>query len=378
MLSDPQLEAEANSALYQITPSAEPLLHCCPLQITFHWSDGHLDVTKKLKFTRTTRCRSKSSVSLDGKPLAPADCVARRIRRQGRLQGLAARERLLQAERQAEPAAIQEARRSEKSDPAGRATRPDGVRAGIEDQFFTAAFIPDGTDCRSGIGRSTTTTWPSGKRAGGGNGCRARRAPGRCKCACSWARRTWCCSSKEQPSLEELVQFRLVGRDREAAAFRFAMAAPVHSELGLGHRRLHAGADDGAVPVRNWTFAFHAEDAAVAPEIKSIQDRYKKYSMTDPRKRKMNEEVMAVYQREGINPDGKLPADAAADADPVGVLARADRRHRTAPRAVDVLDSRSFGEGSRITFCRSPWRSRSYLMTKMTPQPRQVDPSSKK
>src|SRR5208282_1038833 len=42
----------------------------------------------------------------------------------------------------------------------------------------------------------------------------------------------------------------------------------------------------------------------VAPEIRSIQDRYKKYSMRDPRKQKMNEEVMAVYQREGINPVG--------------------------------------------------------------------------
>ena len=42
----------------------------------------------------------------------------------------------------------------------------------------------------------------------------------------------------------------------------------------------------------------------MAPEIRSIQDRYKKYSMSDPRKRKMNEEVMAVYSREGINPMG--------------------------------------------------------------------------
>ncbi len=44
--------------------------------------------------------------------------------------------------------------------------------------------------------------------------------------------------------------------------------------------------------------------AKVAPEIRSIQDRYKKYSMSDPRKRQMNEEVMAIYQREGINPVG--------------------------------------------------------------------------
>ena len=42
----------------------------------------------------------------------------------------------------------------------------------------------------------------------------------------------------------------------------------------------------------------------VAPEIKSIQERYKKYSMRDPRKAEMNKEVMAVYSREGINPLG--------------------------------------------------------------------------
>jgi YidC/Oxa1 family membrane protein insertase len=42
----------------------------------------------------------------------------------------------------------------------------------------------------------------------------------------------------------------------------------------------------------------------VAPEIKQIQEKYKKYSMRDPRKAEMNKEVMAVYSREGINPVG--------------------------------------------------------------------------
>jgi len=40
----------------------------------------------------------------------------------------------------------------------------------------------------------------------------------------------------------------------------------------------------------------------VMPEIKAIQDRYKKYKLNDPRKAEMNQEVMAVYQREGVNP----------------------------------------------------------------------------
>ena len=47
-----------------------------------------------------------------------------------------------------------------------------------------------------------------------------------------------------------------------------------------------------------------AEMQKVMPEIKQIQDRYKKYSMRDPRQQEKNNEVMAVYKREGINPMG--------------------------------------------------------------------------
>ncbi|MFZ0961776.1 MAG: membrane protein insertase YidC, partial [Terriglobia bacterium] len=42
----------------------------------------------------------------------------------------------------------------------------------------------------------------------------------------------------------------------------------------------------------------------VAPIIKGIQDKYKGYKLNDPRKQKMNEEVMAVYKEHGINPLG--------------------------------------------------------------------------
>jgi len=42
----------------------------------------------------------------------------------------------------------------------------------------------------------------------------------------------------------------------------------------------------------------------VAPQIKAIQEKYKKYSMRDPRKAAMNEEVAALYKTEGVNPAG--------------------------------------------------------------------------
>lgn len=42
----------------------------------------------------------------------------------------------------------------------------------------------------------------------------------------------------------------------------------------------------------------------VAPQIKAIQDKYKKYSLRDPRKAQMNEEIAALYKKEGVNPAG--------------------------------------------------------------------------
>jgi len=42
----------------------------------------------------------------------------------------------------------------------------------------------------------------------------------------------------------------------------------------------------------------------IQPQIKSIQEKYKKYSLRDPRKAAMNEEVAALYKKEGVNPVG--------------------------------------------------------------------------
>jgi YidC/Oxa1 family membrane protein insertase len=42
----------------------------------------------------------------------------------------------------------------------------------------------------------------------------------------------------------------------------------------------------------------------VAPVIKSIQEKYKKYSLRDPRKQEMQQEIAAVYKEHGVNPVG--------------------------------------------------------------------------
>jgi YidC/Oxa1 family membrane protein insertase len=57
-------------------------------------------------------------------------------------------------------------------------------------------------------------------------------------------------------------------------------------------------------PLRLKSLRSAQEMQKVAPIIKGIQDKYKNYKFNDPRKQKMNEEVMKVYSEHGINPLG--------------------------------------------------------------------------
>jgi YidC/Oxa1 family membrane protein insertase len=42
----------------------------------------------------------------------------------------------------------------------------------------------------------------------------------------------------------------------------------------------------------------------IQPQIKNIQEKYKKYTLRDPRKAGMQEEISALYKKEGVNPAG--------------------------------------------------------------------------
>ena len=93
VLTDKQLEAQANSALYEvIRPRQERAGNCRRrLDVTFHWSDGHVDVMKKLIVHTGLRVDGGVHGYAGRQADSGCDCVARRIRRQGGLQSVAAR-----------------------------------------------------------------------------------------------------------------------------------------------------------------------------------------------------------------------------------------------------------------------------------------------
>jgi YidC/Oxa1 family membrane protein insertase len=106
------------------------------------------------------------------------------------------------------------------------------------------------------------------------------------------------------PPLDSLVQFGWWGFIASPLFYALRWMHTYSPNYGWAIVLLTAAINTILYPLTQRSWRSMQKMQKVAPEIKSIQDRYKKYSMKDPRKQEMNKEVMAVYAREGINPMG--------------------------------------------------------------------------
>jgi YidC/Oxa1 family membrane protein insertase len=306
-LNDEQQESAANSALYQVSTPASNL-HA-PTEAEFSWSDGHLEVTKRFHFDQTYVVRVETSVKFNGGPIvagmswlggfgdltvsnpAPIDTVSAFYSENGKLTNIMAKKL------------------------EGPEKWPHGVWqggkdwTGIEDRYFAAAFLP-----------------PSGAPPG------------------TLEARYWKVSRTVQvegKDTDEPVPQIQTATSAQPLALRVYVGPKDYDELKKMNPPLHSLVNFGwlefiADPlfhglkwlhnyIPNWGWAIVVltlvinmllfplrissyrttlKMQRVAPEIKQIQEKYKKYSMRDPRKAEMNKEVMAVYSREKINPVG--------------------------------------------------------------------------
>jgi YidC/Oxa1 family membrane protein insertase len=306
LLFDQQQETLANSSLYQMTP---PMDHLdAPTTIIFHWSNGHLDVTKKLNFNQSYEMSVETSVTFDGQPLA-GSAVAWRggfgdkavygastlvnvfYKLNGKLELLPLK-KLGVPNNQIQPV-----------------LQPGPLEfTGIEDQFFTAVFMPDSPDLSLAL-----WDWTQFHHITGGDKPESQQVaemaagspvPQPLHMRIYVGPKDVTLLSKEKPPLDELVQFGWTG----------IIAKPLFEVLKWIHKYvpnygwaiviLTLLINGLMFPLKMKSWRSMQKMQKVGPEIRQIQDRYKKYSMTDPRKKKMNEEVMAIYSREGINPMG--------------------------------------------------------------------------
>jgi YidC/Oxa1 family membrane protein insertase len=315
-LPDPSLKAQVNQGIY-ITkadyghPAAsepEPVEHSGtayspPVTLTFTYSDGKVQVKKQFSFG--AEYLAKVEVSLfDGQNYLPVE-----VTWPGGFGDHSLASAAIENYRVAVYGSIGDLTTVAQSKVKEDRTIPGPLQvAGLEDKFFAEIFLPDSPDQVS---------------------FRLARQ--------EWSPPDWTEKDKPKP-----LAATLVGTQPKALRFRVfigpknldvlkSVSPPLDSLVDFGWFSIIAKPLFMGLRyieehwIHNWGWAIvlltviittamfplklkslrsAQEMQKVQPIIKGIQDKYKNYKFNDPRKQKMNEEVMKVYSEHGINPLG--------------------------------------------------------------------------
>ena len=307
VLDNEDWEKAANSGLYEANATGGQL-HA-PTDLEFSWSDGHVAVTKRFHFDHTYVVRIDTAVTVDGKPVRagmawlggfgdltvtnpiPIETVEIFYAENGKITVI--------PHKKLEPI--------EKWPPGVWQGGKD--YAGIEDRYFAAAFLPPNGSAPQSL---QIRYWKGSYNYKQDNQDKAEDVPQIATAKSDEplnvrlyvGPKDYDDLKKMNPPLQGLVNF---GWLEFIADPLFHLLKWIHGWVpnwGWAIVVLTLALNMVLFPLRISSYRTTLKMQRVAPEIKSIQDRYKKYKMNDPRKAEMNKEVMAVYQREGVNPVG--------------------------------------------------------------------------
>jgi YidC/Oxa1 family membrane protein insertase len=307
ILDDEQLQNAANGGLYQVSTSAGTLN--APADAEFTWSDGHLEVTKHFHFDHSYVVRVDTSAKLNGSPIkaglawlggfgdltvanpAPIETVTTYYSEGGKITNYPHK-------------------KLEGIDKWGPGLWQGGKDfVGIEDRYFAVAFLPPNG---AAPGTLETRYWKAWHNVPVNGQDTPEPVPEVAVVSSSGplALRVYVGPKdyddlkKMNPPLHGLINFGWLEFVAEPLFHGLKWLHSYIANWGWAIVILTLLLNMLLFPLRISGYKTTLKMQRVAPEIKAIQDRYKKYSMRDPRKAEMNKEVMAVYSREGINPVG--------------------------------------------------------------------------
>ena len=183
------------------------------------------------------------------------------------------------------------------------------VFAGLEDRFFASILLPDSPDTKARITREVWTPpdWQGDEKN--------KPKPLAVRLGSLTAKaidfrlfvgpKSLDVLKSLNPPLDSLVDFgwfSIVAKPL-FIALRYIYEHWIHN-YGWAIVLLTLIINMAMFPLKLKSIRSAQEMQKVAPIIKGIQDKYKNYKFNDPRKQKMNEEVMKVYSEHGINPLG--------------------------------------------------------------------------
>jgi len=328
VLDDPQMEAAANSGLFVAEEadtaskssgeatsfknvSASAL--AAPAKLRFSWSDGHLEVTKEFQFDPATYVvRVAISAKYNGMPIqagvawlggfgdltvsnpAPVETVYTYYNENGSLTSLPYKK--LEGPEKWEPGIWQGGKEY----------------AGIQDRYFTAAFLPmPGAPS----GSIETRYWKvSHSVPGQGQGAPEVQEPVSEMAASTSAKplalriyigpKDYDVLKAMNPPMQALVNFGWLEIIADPLFHGLRWIHDYVPNWGWSIVILTLVINMLLFPLRISGYRTTLKMQRVAPEIKQINDKYKKYKMNDPKRQEANKEIMAIYSREGINPVG--------------------------------------------------------------------------
>jgi YidC/Oxa1 family membrane protein insertase len=307
VLDDEQLQNAANTGLYQVS-SDGPNVHA-PADVVLAWSDGRLEVTKHFHFDHTYVVRVETSVKLNGNPIkaglgwlggfgdltvtnpAPVETVTTYYSEGGKISNFPHK-------------------KLDGLDKWGPGLWQGGKDfVGIEDRYFTAAFLPPNG---AAPGTLETRYWKAFRTVKGSDGQESLEPVPQVAAAATQplALRVYVGPKdyddlkRMNPPLHGLISFGWLEFIAEPLFHGLKWLHNYIPNWGWAIVVLTLVINMLLFPLRISSYKTTLKMQRVAPEIKAIQEKYKKYSMRDPRKAEMNKEVMAIYSREGINPVG--------------------------------------------------------------------------
>ncbi len=184
---------------------------------------------------------------------------------------------------------------------------PPLVFAGMEDRYFAGIFLPGSTGDAFRLGRGSWAP-PDWKGKDPPNplvGALVSPEPKPLKFRMFVGPKALDILQAENPPLDGLLDFGWFGFVAKPLflALRYVYDHWVHN-YGWAIVILTVIINMGLFPLKMKSIRSAQQMQRVAPMVKSIQERYKQYKFNDPRKQRMNQEIMKLYQEHGINPLG--------------------------------------------------------------------------
>jgi YidC/Oxa1 family membrane protein insertase len=306
VIDDPQLEKAANNGLYKV--SGDSVALTAPADLTLTWSDGHLEVSKKFHFDHSYVLTAETSVTYNGTRLhgglawrggfgdltvtnpIPVETVTTFYSENGKLSTFAHK-------------------KLDAPEKWGNVWMGGKTFAGIADRYFTVAFLPPndspGTLLETRYWKVFHTIQVDGKD-------QSEPVPEVAVVTRSQPMdlrvyvgpKDYDDLKAIHPPLHSLVQFGWLEIIADPLFHGLKWLHTYVPNWGWAIVVLTLIVNMVLFPLRISSYKTTIKMQRVGPEIKQIQEKYKKYKMNDPRKAEMNKEVMAIYSREGINPIG--------------------------------------------------------------------------